>query len=437
MQQQQLSIEPGGALSGTIKVPGDKSISHRSVILGSIANGVTQVDGFLQGEDCLATIRAFRQMGVVIEGPDQGQLRIHGVGKHGLSKPQSTLDVGNSGTSIRLLSGLLAGQPFDSVLTGDESLQRRPMERVRQPLNLMGAKVETTEGCPPVLVYGGHPLHGIDYEMPIASAQVKSSILLAGIFASGQTQIIEPGVSRDHTERMLTAFGYPIQKAQNRISIQGGGSLQATQLLIPGDISSAAFFIVGALISKQSDLTICNVGINPTRTGVLNILTAMGANIHLFNKRLCGDEPVADIQIKASNLEGIEIPQEWVPLAIDEFPAIFVAAACAKGRTVIRGAKELRLKESDRIQAMVDGLNKMNVDARGLEDGAIINGSSLHGNVSINSYGDHRIAMAFSMAGLVASGPLQILDCYNVSTSFPNFVDLAAKAGLGIFKESK
>ena len=426
-------LQPGGKLNGAFRVPGDKSISHRSIMLGSLAEGITTVEGFLEGEDALATLQAFRDMGVTIEGPEQGKVKIHGVGLHGLKKPQRPLDLGNSGTSMRLLSGLLAGQQFDVVMTGDESLSKRPMERVAKPLRTMGAVIETTgeKGTPPITVRGGQKLHGIHYDMPVASAQVKSGILLAGLYADGKTSVTEPAPTRDHTERMLNGFGFAVQVNGATASLNGGGKLTATTIDVPADISSAAFFMVGASIAQGSDITIQHVGINPTRTGVIDILKLMGANIELLNHGEVGGEPVADIRIRATQLHGIEIPEALVPLAIDEFPVIFIAASCAIGKTVLRGAEELRVKESDRIQVMADGLHILGISAKPTPDGIIIEGGQLGGGTVI-SHGDHRIAMAFAMAALRASGTIVVRDCANVATSFPGFVDLSASIGLNI-----
>jgi 3-phosphoshikimate 1-carboxyvinyltransferase len=426
-------LQPGGQLNGIFRVPGDKSISHRSIMLGSLAEGVTEVQGFLEGEDALATLRAFRDMGVKIEGPEQGKVRIHGVGLHGLKKPQHALDLGNSGTSMRLLSGLIAGQQFDVVMVGDESLSKRPMERVAKPLRMMGAVIETTgeKGTPPITVRGGKKLHGIHYDMPVASAQVKSGILLAGLYADGETSVTEPAPTRDHTERMLNGFGYAVQVDGATARLQGAGKLTATKIDVPADISSAAFFMVGASIAQGSDITIQHVGINPTRTGVIDILKLMGADLELFNHRVVGGEPVADIRIRSAKLHGIEIPESLVPLAIDEFPSIFIAASCAVGRTVLRGAEELRVKESDRIQVMADGLKIMSISAEPTPDGIIIEGGQL-GSGTVVSHGDHRIAMSFAIAALRASGAVVIQDCANVATSFPGFVDLASSLGLKV-----
>ncbi len=432
-QNLRFSVQPGGKLTGRIRVPGDKSISHRSIMLGSLAEGTTQVSGFLQGEDCLCTLQAFRNMGVKIEGPSaDGKVTIHGVGLHGLQAPHTDLDMGNSGTSMRLMSGLMSGQAFDVRMTGDSSLSKRPMKRVTVPLALMGARIDATEqGTPPLNVHGASQLKGIHYEMPMASAQVKSALLLAGLYAEGETSVTEPAPTRDHTERMLRGFGYSVKTAGNRISLQGGGKLTATAIDVPADISSAAFFMVGASIAEGSDLLIEHVGMNPTRTGVIDILRLMGANLELLNPREVGGEPVADIRVRSAKLQGIRIPEELVPLAIDEFPVLFVAASCAEGETVLTGAEELRVKESDRIQVMADGLIACGIQAQPTADGIIIQGGKLTGG-TITSHNDHRIAMSFSIAGLRANSLMLINDCATVNTSFPGFVQLAQQAGLGI-----
>ena len=426
------SVRPGGKLSGHLRVPGDKSISHRSIMLGSLATGETRVSGFLEGEDSLATLAAFRAMGVQIDGPEAGEVRIQGVGLHGLRPPPDKLYLGNSGTSMRLVSGLLAGQAFDSTLTGDVSLSGRPMQRVVGPLTRMGARIDATPaGTAPLLIHGGADLSGIDYVMPVASAQVKSSVLLAGLYARGRTCVTEPAPTRDHTERMLAGMGYPLQREHDRVCLEGGHALHGITLDIPADISSAAFFLVGASIAAGSDLKLEHVGMNPTRTGVIDILRHMGADIAVSNERDVGGEPVADLQVRPAPLQGIDIPPELVPLAIDEFPVIFIAAACAQGRTVLTGAGELRVKESDRIQVMADGLNVLGVSAEATPDGMIIEGGPVGGGC-VDSHGDHRIAMAFAMAALRAQGAIEILDCANVNTSFPGFVELAGAAGLDI-----
>ncbi|MFM2319331.1 MAG: 3-phosphoshikimate 1-carboxyvinyltransferase [Pseudomonadota bacterium] len=426
-------VQPGGKLTGRIRVPGDKSISHRSIMLGSLAEGTTEVSGFLQGEDCLCTLQAFRNMGVHIEGPsDDGKVTIQGVGLQGLKAPNTDLDMGNSGTSMRLMSGLMSGQAFDVCMTGDSSLSKRPMKRVTVPLAEMGARIDATaQGTPPLRVHGGSQLKGIHYDMPMASAQVKSALLLAGLYAEGETSVTEPAPTRDHTERMLRGFGYTVKTEGNRISLVGGGKLTATAIDVPSDISSAAFFMVGASIAEGSDLIIEHVGMNPTRTGVIEILRLMGANLELLNPREVGGEPVADIRVRSAALKGIRIPEALVPLAIDEFPVLFVAAACADGQTVLTGAEELRVKESDRIQVMADGLIACGIKAQPTPDGIIIQGGAMTGGV-ITSHNDHRIAMSFSIAGLRASTPMLINDCATVNTSFPGFVKLAQQAGLGI-----
>jgi len=425
-------VAPGGKLTGRVRVPGDKSISHRSIMLGSLAEGMTEVSGFLEGEDSLATLAAFRSLGVTIEGPEQGRVGIHGVGLRGLAAPGQALDLGNSGTSMRLMAGLLAGQAFDTTLTGDASLSGRPMKRVVEPLTRMGAHITPTEaGTAPLLIKGGMQLRGIDYAMPVASAQVKSSLLLAGLYASGRTCVTEPAPTRDHTERMLVGMGYPLRREAGRVCLEGGHALRGISIDIPADISSAAFFLVGASIAPGSDLILEHVGINPTRTGVIDILQRMGASIRIENRREAGGEPVGDLHVRSASLHGIDIPSELVPLAIDEFPVLFVAAACASGRTVLTGAQELRVKESDRIQVMADGLRTLGISATATPDGMIVEGGAL-GSGMIDSHGDHRIAMAFAMAALRAEGTIDILDCANVNTSFPGFVGLATRAGLQI-----
>lgn len=425
-------ITPGGKLTGHLRVPGDKSISHRAVMLGSLAEGETRIAGLLEGEDVLSTLAAFRAMGVRAEGPENGKLVIHGVGLKGLKAPEQPLDMGNSGTAMRLMAGILVGQAFDSELIGDASLSQRPMQRVSDPLGRMGAAIQTGEGGrPPLRITGGGKLRGIAYPMPVASAQVKSALLLAGLYAEGETSVTEPAPTRDHTERLLRGFGYDVQTQGACIRLRGGGRLKGGRIDVPADISSATFFLVGASIASGSQLTLEHVGINPTRTGILNILKLMGANLELQNAREVGGEPVADIRVRAAKLHGIRIPEDQVPLAIDEFPAIFIAAACADGETVLTGAHELRVKESDRIAVMAHGLKQLGIDARETPDGIIIKGGPLQGG-AIDSHGDHRIAMAFAMAGLVASGPVTVRDGKNVDTSFPGFAALAAKAGLGI-----
>ncbi|BAN69292.1 3-phosphoshikimate 1-carboxyvinyltransferase [endosymbiont of unidentified scaly snail isolate Monju] len=432
MSSIQFRVQPGGRLRGDVRVPGDKSISHRSIMLGSLAEGTTRVQGFLEGEDALATLNAFRAMGVEIEGPEDGRVTIHGVGMHGLSAPDVPLDLGNSGTSMRLLAGLLAGQGFEVTLIGDNSLSRRPMKRVTEPLARMGAEINTTpKGTAPLVIRPVDGLRGIDYAMPVASAQVKSCLLLAGLYAEGETWVSEPAPTRDHTERMLQGFGYEVMIDGPRRGVRGGGRLVACDIDVPSDISSAAFFLVGASIAEGSDLTLRHVGMNPTRDGVIHILRAMGADITVSNERVVGGEPVADLRVRSTPLKGIRIDEALVPLAIDEFPALFVAAACAEGETVLTGAEELRVKESDRIQVMADGLQALGVDARPTPDGIVIRGGRIGGG-RVDSHGDHRIAMAFAMAALRADGEILIDDCANVNTSFPGFVELAGATGLAI-----
>ncbi len=422
--------KPG--LQGEIRVPGDKSISHRSIMFASIAEGTSHISGFLEGEDSLNTLRAFQSMGVRIDGPTDGKVVINGVGMHGLTAPANTIDLGNSGTSMRLLAGLLAGQKFDVELSGDVSLSKRPMKRVTEPLSAMNAKVEAADdGKPPLKITGNQSLKSFSYQMPMASAQVKSCCLLAGLYAEGKTCVTEPAVTRDHTERMLKAFGCDVEVENSTACVTGPAKLIATDIDVPADISSAAFFMVGASIAEDSDIVLQHVGINPTRTGVIDILKLMGADITLLNQQEIGGEPVADIRIKSARLKGIHVPEDLVPLAIDEFPVLFVAAACAEGKTIVTGAEELRVKESDRIQVMADGLQSLGVDACATDDGMIINGSEI-GAGTVNSHDDHRIAMAFAMAALRANGDIQIDDCDNVETSFPGFAQLAASCGLDI-----
>lgn len=422
---------PGASVKGNIRVPGDKSISHRSIILSSIANGRSNISGFLQGDDSLNTIRAFRQMGVTIER-NEDRVCVDGVGLHGLVAPAGDLDMGNSGTAMRLLLGLLAGQSFDSRLIGDASLSSRPMRRVIDPLASMGALIESeVGGRAPLQVRASGGLQATHYDMPVASAQVKSCLLLAGLYADGETVVHEPAPTRDHSERMLKAFGCEVESVDSVIRIRGGQVLTACDVEVPADVSSAAFFMVAASIAPASDITLQHVGINPTRTGVIDILRLMGAEIELLNRREIGAEPVADIRVRSAQLNGIDIPLELVPLAIDEFPVLFVAAACARGTTRLSGAEELRVKESDRIQVMADGLSELGIETRVKDDGIVVEGGQI-GTGTVDSHGDHRIAMAFSVASLRAVGEIHIEDCDNVKTSFPEFVELARTAGLRI-----
>lgn len=428
----QFICKPAQNLSGTCRVPGDKSVSHRSIMLSSIAEGTSVVKGFLEGEDSLHTLKSFQSMGVDIQR-SVDEIIIKGVGLYGLSEPTENLYMGNGGTGMRLLCGLMAGQSFPSVLTGDASLSGRPMGRITKPLTLMGASIATQEhgGAPLVISANSSGLHSIHYDMPMASAQVKSCLMLAGLYADGVTSITQPAITRDHTERMLQGFGVEVHIDANKISIQGGQKLTACNIDIPSDISSAAFFIVGATISKDTELTLKHVGVNPTRTGIIDILKLMGADITLSNNHLVGGEPVADILVKSAQLKGIDIPEHLVPLAIDEFPVLFVAASTAKGTTRLTGAKELRVKESDRIAVMETGLKAIGVDATATEDGMVINQSTITGG-TVASHSDHRISMSFTMASLIAQNDIIINDCANVDTSFPGFVDLANKAGLNM-----
>ncbi len=427
-------IRPGGQIRGHLKVPGDKSISHRAIMLGAIADGETTIQGFLHGEDTLATLNAFRQMGVNIEA-SESQIRIHGVGLHGLKAPDAELDLGNSGTSVRLLTGLLAGQSFDCTLIGDASLMKRPMRRVIEPLGLMNAKIACSDaGTLPAHISGGQELQAIEYEMPVASAQLKSCLLLAGLYAHGRTTVIEKQATRDHSERMLAAFMNPVSRDGEQVSVHHAQQLVGTNIIVPADFSSAAFFISAATIVPGSDLLLRDVGVNPTRHAMLEIMRMMGADIELQNEREQSGEPVADLHIKSSELSGIDIPEQLVPIAIDEFPAILVAAAASRGTTRLTGAAELRVKESDRIQSMLDGLLALGIKAAASEDGMVVEGSEFHGGV-IDSHGDHRIAMAFAVAGMLASEPVHIKDCANVATSFPGFVELAHAAGMNISYE--
>ena len=421
-----------GPLNGSIKVPGDKSISHRSIMLGSIAEGVTRVSGFLEGDDSLATLNAFKEMGVAIQR-EGSNVTIQGVGMNGLKEPRKPLNLGNSGTSIRLMSGLLSAQTFDSVLCGDESLSSRPMGRVINPLREMGADISGNDSKPPLVIKGGKQLSAIEYTLPVASAQIKSCLLLAGLYSEGTTSIIENGISRDHTERMLKGFGYDVISSPNKISLLGGGTLKGCEIEVPSDISSAAFFMVAGCISENSSIHLNSVNINPTRTGVIDILKLMGGNIELSNERLQAGELIADIKVTSSRLKGIEIPENLVPLAIDEFPVLFIAASCAEGETILTGAKELRVKESDRIQVMADGLTSLGINNEVLEDGIRISGGEFKKQTnSIKSHHDHRISMAFAIASVRSKFDIEIEGVDNVKTSFPNFIELANSIGMKI-----
>jgi len=422
-------VEPSAGITGRLRVPGDKSISHRALMFGAIASGTTQVTGFLEGEDCLSTLQAVATLGVTVRRPAAGEVLVEGVGLRGLRAPGRVLDMGNAGTAMRLFMGLLAGQPFDSELVGDASLMRRPMERVAKPLRSMGAQIDTQDGRPPVRIHGGAALHGIHYDMPVASAQVKSAVLLAGLYAQGETTVFEPAVTRDHTERMLQSFGVEVIARGGRVTVRPPLQLEATRIAVPGDFSSSAFFVVAACIGAREPVTIEGVGVNPTRTGLLEMLALMGADLRLINHRSAGAEPVADIEVRPARLRGIRVPERLVPLAIDEFPAFFIAAACADGETLVTGAAELRVKESDRIAVMARGLDALGVRNEVLADGLRIEGGPIGGGV-IDSRGDHRVAMSFAVASLRASAPIEIRDVANVATSFPGFAATARSVGL-------
>lgn len=424
MSEQQ-RVLPVSRIAGEVTVPGDKSISHRSIMLGSLARGKTLVTGFLHGEDNHATLEAFRSMGVTIEERAGGLLEISGKGLHGLSEPTDVIDCGNSGTTMRLMTGLLSGQAFFSVLTGDQYLRRRPMKRVTEPLTQMGAKICGREGGEKApLGIQGSSLAAISYNSPIASAQVKSALLLAGLYASGPTKVCEPHRSRDHSERMLSYFGAELEVFEGGVSIQPNPELTGREVVIPGDISSAAFFLVAALITPGSELLIRHVGINPTRSGVIDILQQMGGAIELVDPRDVSGEPVADLLVKHSQLKGIDIHGEMIPRAIDEFPVISVAAAFAEGETIIRDAHELRVKETDRIAAMVSELAKLGVPVEARDDGMVIQGGETLQGASVDSYGDHRIAMSMGVAGLRCRGEMTINNTECTATSFPGFWEL-------------
>jgi 3-phosphoshikimate 1-carboxyvinyltransferase len=422
---------PAGPLRGTLVVPGDKSVSHRALMLGALAEGDSHIRGFLEGEDTRATAAVFAQLGVSIETPAPGERLVHGVGLRGLRAADRPLDCGNAGTGMRLLTGLLAGQSFDSTLVGDASLSRRPMRRVTEPLARMGARIDARDGLPPLHIHGGQRLEGIRYELPVASAQVKSALLLAGLYAGGETEILEPHPTRDYTERMLAAFGWPVDFAPGRARLTGGHVLRATDVQVPADFSSAAFFLVAASLVPGSELLLRAVGLNPRRTGLLQALRLMGAEIDVLDERHGGGEPVADLRVRHAPLHGIELPAALVPDMIDEFPALFVAAAAAQGTTVIRGAAELRVKESDRIASMAAGLRALGGQVEETPDGAVITGGTF-GPGTVESHGDHRVAMSFAVAGLLARGDVRIEDCRNVATSFPGFMELANGCGFAL-----
>ena len=428
------TVPPARTFAGEVRVPGDKSVSHRAVMLGAIANGETEVTGFLEAEDTRATLRAVRALGITALSDDAGSLRIRGAGREGLRRPAGPLCLGNSGTGLRLLAGLLAGQPFDSTLVGDESLSRRPMRRIAEPLARMGACVETAPGgTPPLTVRGGRRLAGIEHRLEVTSAQVKSCLLLAGIYADGRTTVVETAPSRDHTERMLAGFGYEVERSRGEVSLAGGGELTGQTVSVPRDLSSAAFFLVGACIAPRGRVRVPEVGVNPTRDGVLRILERMGASVSLENRRESGGEPVADLVARESRLKGIEIEGDLVALGIDEIPVLLLAAACAEGVTVVSGAAELRVKESDRLAAMEEGLRRLGVPVEARPDGLVVHGRGEPFRAArVASHGDHRIAMTFALAALAADGPIEIEDCANVATSFPGFTAEVRAAGVEV-----
>lgn len=431
MSRQAWIAAPGAPIAGELLVPGDKSISHRAIMLASLADGTSRIEGFLESGDAHATEAIFRQMGVRIEVPGPGERLVHGVGIDGLAAPDGALDCGNSGTAMRLLAGLLSGQRFDAELVGDASLSQRPMRRVTEPLARMGASIGTSNGCPPLIIHGNRTLQSIDFAAEVASAQVKSAVLLAGLYAQGSTRVTEPRPTRDYTERMLAAFGWPVRFAPAHAELSGGHRLEATRVAVPADFSSAAFFIVAATLVPGSELLLRRVGVTPRRTGLLAVLRAMGADIEEHPAGEQGGEPVSDLLVRHARLRGVDVPAEQVADMIDEFPVLFVAAACASGTTRVRGAAELRVKESDRIAAMAAGLRRLGIRVDETPDGADIHGGRLRSG-SVDSLGDHRVAMAFAVAGQLADGPVQVEDIGNVSTSFPEFAELAAGAGFAL-----
>ena len=413
-----MEIRPAQTLRGSIRVPGDKSISHRAVMLGAIAKGKTKIIGFLPGADCLSTIGCFRSLGVEIEGENE-EVVVHGRGLHGLAAPEQTLWAGNSGTTTRLMSGLLSGQPFESVLDGDSSLRSRPMGRVTGPLRQMGAEILDTEGKAPLTIRGGH-LRGIRYVSPVASAQVKSCLLLAGLYAEGETEVREPALSRDHTERMLTAFGGRCETGDLRAKVWPEPELLGQEVIVPGDISSAAYFLAAGLLVPDAEVRIHNVGVNPTRDGILRVAEAMGGRVRRENERISSGEPVCDLVVRSSTLHGTEIGGALIPTLIDEVPVIAVMAAMAAGDTVIRDAAELKVKETDRIRTVSENLRALGVAVEEKPDGMVIHGGHLTGG-TVRSFGDHRIAMAFAVAGLAAEGPVEIQGSECVDVSYPGF----------------
>lgn len=425
---------PGGRVAGEIGVPGDKSISHRVAMLAAVAAGDSEISGYLEADDCLATLAALAELGVRVERLGAGSLRIHGVGLQGLAAPRAALELGNSGTSMRLLAGLLAGQAFDSVLVGDASLMRRPMERVAAPLRRMGGDVRTQDGRPPITIRGHRKLTGCSHALEDPSAQIKSALLLAGLQATGRTSVHEPSTSRDHTERLLPTFGVPVFRDDGAVAIDGPARLSAAQVEVPGDFSSAAYFIVAGLIAGRSPLVIRGVGVNPTRTALLDILRQMGGDIRMHPAASAASEPRADIEVRPSALRGVAVPESHVPIAMDELPVLFAAAAVAEGDTLVTGAGELRVKESDRLNAMATGLESLGVAVERLTDGLRVRGGVVRGGI-VDSQGDHRVAMAFAVLGACANGPIAIRDVQNVATSFPGFAQTARAAGLQLAEE--
>ena len=424
-------VRPVREVGGELRVPGDKSISHRTALLGALAEGTSTIRGFLRGDDCLATAAALRALGVEV-AEEGGDLRVEGVGLDGLRASGAPLDLGNSGTGMRLLAGVMASQPFRSELTGDASLRLRPMERVAKPLRAMGAEVETRSGTAPIRIRGRYPLTAVDYTLPVASAQLKSALLLAGLRARGRTVVRSPGRSRDHTERLLRSMGAAVESTRDEVvSVRAPDRLEPIDTEIPGDFSSAAFFLVAGLLAASGGLLIRNVGVNATRSGLLGIVEAMGGRVEIRSRRILGGEPVADLLVSKSELRGVEVPPKWVPLAIDEFPVLFVAAACASGRTVVRGAGELRHKECDRLAVMAAGLRRLGADVVERPDGLAIVGGGLRGG-RVDAHGDHRIAMAFAIAGAAAVEPIEVSGADQVSTSFPGFERIAAGCGLAV-----
>ena len=428
-------ISPSRIGDATVHVPGDKSVSHRALMLGSIAVGRTEVSGFLAGQDCLQTLAAMRSLGVSISQSGPGEMAIEGVGLQGLSPSEGPLDLGNSGTGMRLMAGLLCGQSFDSVLIGDESLSSRPMGRIIKPLSQMGARIDSDGGTPPLRIHGVTGLRAVEYDMPVASAQVKSSVMLAGLYADGTTTVREPAVTRDHTERMFRAMGVNVATVDRRISMDGGQVLRACQVEVPADLSSAAFIILAALLAENADILVSNVGVNPTRTGVIDILQSMGADLVLENQRLLGEEPVADLRVRSSRLRGGPIDPALVSLAIDEFPVLFVAAAAADGKTVFSGIGELRVKESDRISAMADGMRKLGIKVDESPDGAVVHGGRFSGGI-VESFGDHRVAMSLAVAATIADDEVLVRNVDAVDTSFPGFAACMASTGAAIRVET-